>query len=132
MTVIDLLSQGPRLLLPGIVAPEPGLETYWVRPGGVTGLLLAAGDELTVVDRFGRQLAELTVINQDGSATGAALGVSHDSPATILRDLGARSGSVGPVLADLIAKELLPDQLRAVRLFGDWSPAGTRQSFVAA
>ncbi len=65
MTTVDLPAQtpAPRLLLPGIVAPEPGLETYWVRPGGVTGLRLGAGDELTVVDRFGRQSAELTVID---------------------------------------------------------------------
>lgn len=25
-----------RLRLPGLIPREPGLETYWVRPGGVT------------------------------------------------------------------------------------------------
>jgi aminomethyltransferase len=134
LTIVDTSSQTPvpRLLLPGIVSPEPGLETYWVRPGGVTGLRLCAGDELTVVDRFGRQAAELTVINEDGSATGAALGVSHDAPATTLRALGAAAKAADPVLNDLVTKELVPEQLRAVQLFGDWSPAGTRQAFLAS
>ncbi len=129
--MVEMVSQGPRLLLPGIVSPEAGLETYWVRPGGVTGLRILAGDELTVVDRFGRQTAELTVVNRDGSATGAALNVSHDAPATTLRNLGAHGGGMDPVLADVLAHGLVPDQLRAVQLFGSWSPAGTRQVFLA-
>lgn len=132
--MVELLSESvaPRLLLPGIVPPEPGLETYWVRAGGVTGLRLFAGDELTVVDRFGRQSAELTVINQDGSSTGAPLGISHDAPATTLRALGRDAGAADPVVADLLGKELVPEQLGAVQLFGEWSPAGTRQGFTAS
>ena len=125
-------AMNPRLLLPGIVPAEPGLETYWVRPGGVTGLRLFAGDKLTVVDRFGRQSAELTIVNQAGSSTGAALGVSHDGPASTLRRLGAGAGAASPVIADLLAQGLLPDGLQAVQLFGEWSPAGTRQTFTAS
>lgn len=119
----------PRLLTPGVVPAEPGLETYWVRPGGVTGLRLFAGDELTVVDRFGRQSAELTIVSQDGTSTGAALGVSHDGPASTLQRLGAGAFTTSPVIADLLAQGLSPDTLRAVQLFGEWSPAGSRQTF---
>ena len=118
-----------RPLLSGLVAPEPGLETYWVRPGGVTGLRLLAGDELTVVDRFGRQRAELTVIAHDGSADGAALGVVLDAPASTLRSLALSADVVEPVLADLLARGVSPDALRAVELFGEWSAPGSRQSF---
>jgi aminomethyltransferase len=118
-----------RLLLPGLVAPEPGLETYWVRPGGVTAVRLLAGDELTVVDRFGRQSAELAVVARNGSADGAALGVALDAPATTVRALAATEDVREPVLADLLAQGIDPALLRAVRLFGEWSPAGTRQSF---
>lgn len=134
MSTTEMLSTAatPRLLLPGIVSPEAGLETYWVRPGGITGLRLFTGDSLTVVDRFGRQAAELTVINQDGSATGGALGISHDAPATTLRALGQRAGVSDPVLADLLDKAQIPENLTAVQLFGEWSPAGTRQGFVAS
>ncbi len=121
-----------RPLLSGLVAPDPGLETYWVRPGGVTALRLLAGDELTVVDRFGRQRAELTVIAPDGSADGAPLGVVLDAPASTLETLSLSEGVVEPVLADLLAAGVSPDALRAVELFGEWSPAGTRQSFSVA
>lgn len=132
--MVEVLTEAttPRLLIPGVVPPEPGLETYWVRPGGVTGLRLFAGDEFTVVDRFGRQSAELTIVNQDGSSTGAALGVSHDGPASTLRRLGAGAGAASPVIADLLAQGLLPDGLQAVQLFGEWSPAGTRQTFTVS
>lgn len=41
----------PRLRLPGLIPFEPGRETYWVRPGGVTAVKLDPGDRLTVVDR---------------------------------------------------------------------------------
>ncbi len=63
---------GPRLLLPGLVPREPGLETYWVRPGGVTAVRLDGGDELTVVDRPGRQMAELTVLGPGRALPGTA------------------------------------------------------------
>jgi len=118
-------------MLPGLITPEPGLETFWVRPGGVTGVRLWPGDELTVVDRRGRQCAELTVLGPVGSADGAALGVVLDAPATTLRLLVARPEPdlTDPVLSDLLARGLAPESLRAARLFGDWSPAGTRETF---
>jgi len=126
-------SSAPRLLLPGL-APEPGLETYWVRSGGVTGVRLEAGDELTVVDRHGRQAAELTVLLPDGSSDGVALGVELGAPATTVRALAARvtaSGIPDRVVAELRARGAAPDVLQAARLFGDWSPAGARESFSA-
>ncbi len=121
--------RGP--LLPGLVLPSVGLETYWVRPGGVTGVRLLAGDEMTVVDRFGRQAAEVTVVGEDDSGHGAALGVVLDAPATTLRSLAALGNVSEPLLADLLAQGLRPDQIRAVQLFGEWSPAGARESFSA-
>jgi aminomethyltransferase len=121
----------PRLLLPGLVAPEPGLETYWVRPGGVTGVRLLPGDQLTVVDRFGRQSAEVTVVGRNGHVDGAALGVVLDAPATTLQRLAATGDVSEPLLADLVAQGVQPDRLRAVELFGEWSSAGARQTFSA-
>ncbi len=121
-----------RLLLPGRVATEPGLETYWVRPGGVTGVRLCPGDELTVVDRHGRQHAELSVLGGDGSSDGAVLGVVVDAPATTVRRLGAHPEVADPVLVDLLAHGLAPTELRAALLFGEWSPAGATQRFLAS
>lgn len=122
----------PRLLLPGLIASEPGLETYWVRPGGVTALRVDGGDELTVVDRAGRQTAELTVIAEAGLGDDV-LGVSAEAPATTLRALTAaeRVDAAGEILALLARHGVDPERTNAARLFGDWSAAGARESFIA-
>ncbi|MBA2951576.1 DUF1989 domain-containing protein [Streptomyces himalayensis] len=114
-----------RLLLPGLTPREPGLETYGVRPGGVTGVRLRPGDRIDVVDRHGRQPAELTVLDREGP-TGSALGITLDAPATVLR------GSAAPNVSAVPAEYGIdPERAMAVRLFGGWSPAGARESFTA-
>ncbi|MGH3949635.1 MAG: DUF1989 domain-containing protein, partial [Pseudonocardiaceae bacterium] len=124
---------GPRLLLPGLIPPEPGLETYWVRPGGVTALHLDGGDRLTVIDKSGRQTAELTVLSASGG-NGSAIGVIADAPASTVRSLstfGQVDGRAN-VLAALAAAGVNPEQAVAARLFGEWSPAGASEIFTAA
>jgi aminomethyltransferase len=117
----------PRLLLPGLVPREPGLETYWVRPGGVTAVRLAAGDGIDVVDRQGMQPAELTVLGPE-----RALGVAQDAPATTVRALSLCEGDgARAVLAVLAEHGVDPSAATAARLFGGWSPAGARESFTA-
>ncbi|MQA61384.1 MAG: DUF1989 domain-containing protein [Actinophytocola sp.] len=125
---MTLSPAAPRLLLPGLIAPEPGLETYWVRPGGVTALRVDGGDELTVIDRAGRQSAELTVIAETGSRDDV-LGITADAPATTLRSLTATG--TGEILALLAAKDVDPERVNAARLFGEWSPSGARETFTA-
>jgi aminomethyltransferase len=44
----------------GLVAPDPALETYRVQPGGTTEVKLAADDRITIVDRHGGQVAEMS------------------------------------------------------------------------
>jgi aminomethyltransferase len=117
----------PRLLLPGLVPREPGLETYWVRPGGVTAVPLAAGDRIDVVDRQGMQPAELTVLGPE-----RALDVVQDAPATTVRALALCGGDGAlAVLAALAEHRVDPSSATAARLFGEWSPAGARESFTA-
>ncbi len=113
----------PRLLLPGLTPREPGLETYPVRPGGLTGVRLAPGDRITVIDRHGRQPAELTVLDRTG-CTGAALGITLDVPATVLR-----ASTASPVAAEYGVD---PHQALAVQLFGPLSAAGSQEVFTAA
>jgi aminomethyltransferase len=127
---MTLSPTAPRLLLPGLVPTEPGLETYWVRPGGVTALRVSDGDELTVVDRAGRQIAEVTVVAE---SDGAALGITPDAPATVLRELAAagQDNGGGEILALLVAAGVNPAETTAARLFGEWSPAGLRETFTA-
>jgi len=100
----------------------------------VTGVRLSPGDELTVVDRHGRQVAELTVVLPDGSSAGAPLGVLLDAPATTLRRLvadGRVAGAVDQVLWDLLSRGVAVEELQAALLFGEWSPAGSRETFAA-
>ena len=77
MTLAMPTTPTPRLVLPGLLPREPGLETYWVRPGGVTAVRLEGGDRLDVVDRQGRQRAELTVL---GSQRFEAVGQGGQHP----------------------------------------------------
>ena len=122
----------PRLLLPGLLPREPGLETYWVRAGGVTAVRLDDRDVLDVIDGQGRQPAELTVLAGPGAA---GLGVDADAPATVLRALaGSRDPGpgAGMVLGALAEYGVDPAQAKAARLFGEWSPAGARESFTAS
>jgi aminomethyltransferase len=124
---MTLSPPSPRLLLPGLVPREPGLETYWVRPGGVTAVRLAAGDRIDVVDRQGMQPAELTVLGPK-----SALGVAQDAPATTVRALALGDGDgARAVLAVLAEHGVDPSAATAARLFGGRSPAGARESFTA-
>jgi aminomethyltransferase len=131
---MTLAVASPRLLLPGLLPREPGLETYRVRPGGVTAVRLGGGDRLEVIDPDGRQPAELTVLDERG-IDGAALGVRMDAPATVLRGLTGRRGvpgdGAGAVSAALEERGVDPSSATAARLFGNWSPAGAREQFTA-
>ena len=133
------LTTGPRLLAPGWIPREPGLETYWVRPGGVTCLRVDQGDEVSVVDVEGRQRAEVTTVavhpgDQEGAA---ALGLRQDLPATTVAALarryreGRRGDGIGQVVDALAERGIDPDDARAAHLFGAWSPAGSRETFTA-
>jgi aminomethyltransferase len=147
---VTVSTERPRLVLPGLLPADPRLERYRVQPGAVTAIELDPGDELTVIDAEGRQRGELTVLT-DGREGFGALGTAPDTAATVLRAL-ARPGAARPpgapglpgpdggrlseaeaaaVIGPLTARGLDPEQARAVALFGEWSPAGTRAEFAA-
>ncbi len=115
---------------PYLLSEDPFLETYLVRPGGATVLGLAADERMTVIDTDGGQLAEVTVLDERGGDDAAAVGARADAPATIVRDaLRARDGSL--LWRELAARGLDPTEANAVRLFGEWSPPGSAQTFRA-
>lgn len=122
----------PRLVEPGLLPPDPGLERFWVRPGGATALVVEGDDEITVIDRQGGQRGELTVLTPEGREDLAAVGVSPDGPATVLRALTRGLDEKGQqMLGELAARGLRPDDAQAAQLFGEWSPPGERTSFRA-
>src|SRR5882757_375530 len=120
---MTLAADRPRLLLPGLLPREPGLETYRVRPGGLTAVPLSAGDRLTVIDPQGRQAAELTLLPADA-------GPGQPAPATVLRALAA-TGTADPALELLATYGMNPTEATAAQLFGEWSPAGASETVTA-
>ncbi len=119
-------AERPRLILPGLIPADPGLERYRVHPGAVTAVELDAGDEIIVIDAEGRQRGELTVLAR-GAEDYRALGTSADGAATVLRALAGSPEVIG----ELSERGLDPAVARAVALFGEWSPAGASACFAA-
>jgi aminomethyltransferase len=120
----------PALITPGLRPPDPGVQTWWVRPGGATVVEMRPGDRLTVRDPHGGQPAEVTVLDREGGEDAAALGARADAPATVLRAALASDGAV-TFIAELHRRGLKPDAARAVALFGRDTPAGASQAFTA-
>ena len=120
----------PPLALPGLRPADRSLETHWVRPAAATAIRLEPGDELTVINHDGGQVAELTVLDREGGEDAAALGTRADADATVLRDLLAAGASEG-FLATLHAQGLVPAEASALRLFDASTPRGEAEAFVA-
>ncbi len=128
-----VVGSGPsKLLVGGFRAADPSFEQYWVRPGAATVIAIAPEDRFTVIDVDGGQVAELTVLSPDGTDAAGAIGVRADAPATVLRALVSSTvGGAQEVVQDLAGRGLDPTRAMASRLFGEWSPPGSEQSFRA-
>jgi aminomethyltransferase len=117
-------------LIRGLLPEDPFLETYLVRPGGATVFALGPDERMTVVDTRGSQAAEVTVLGEDGRDDAAALEAKADTPATVVRAaLAERNGSL--LAHELGSRGLDPAEAVAIRLFGEWSPPGSAQTFRA-
>lgn len=109
---------------------SPDLERFRVAPGSVTAVKLFGGDRLEIVDPYGRQPAELTVLSAD---PGALNDVAPDAPATVLRSLVGgpdENGYAASRILTLLSGHRVPQrEAMATRLFDDSSPAGARVGF---
>jgi aminomethyltransferase len=124
-------TNGADLLIGGMRPADPSLEQYWVRPGGATVLALAPDDRFTVIDAEGAQPAELTVLTPEGDEAPDAVGTTADAPASVLRALvTSATDGAAEIVHDLASRGLNPSGAMATVLFGDWSAAGSSQSFV--
>ncbi|MDQ6819744.1 MAG: aminomethyltransferase family protein [Actinomycetota bacterium] len=119
------LSPAPLLLPSGLLARDPALETYLVKPGAATLLAISGDDRLRIVDRHGGQVAELTALGPGGCDDASALGLSSDGPATVLQS--AANG----LTAELRARGVNPGEARCAHLFGSDSPPGSDVSLTA-
>ena len=123
--------RGP-VLVPGLPLLPPNVERHVVPGGGTRTVTLDAGDELTVVDREGRQPCELVVFDADGRCDPAFIGASGAVAAVGMQDiLQDSTPSARRAVAALSARGLDVGRAVAVRLFGDESRAGETASFVA-
>jgi aminomethyltransferase len=125
-----ILSPAVPLLPGGLLPRDPALETYVVRPSGVTVVTVSGDDQVRIVDRFGGQAAELTVLDGEGRERAEAIGMRADVPATGLQEL-LRAGA-DEFLGQLHLFGLDPNDARAARLFGSDSTPGSESSFTAA
>ena len=123
--------RGP-VLVPGLPVLPPNVERHPIPGGGTRTLTLDAGDELTVVDREGRQPCELVVFDVGGRADPALIGATGaGAPLGIRAILDRPIPSAKRVRDALGARGLDLGRAAAVRLFGDESRAGATASFVA-
>jgi aminomethyltransferase len=111
----------------GLLPEDPYVETYLVRPGGATVVTLQPDERITVIDPHGGQVAEVTVLSPEGRDDTAAFGATADAPASVLRDL-VRGGD--GFLRALDLPRLDPERAMALRLFEEWSPPGSSESFL--
>jgi aminomethyltransferase len=117
------------VLLDGLLTRDPALETFPVRAGGVTVIELTGDDRVEIVDLYGGQVAEVTVL-------GAPVGLPQDASATAIRGLaGSRLEGKAPIDAQVLqsripaalaAHGIDPHGARCARLFGpDSSPSNS-------
>jgi aminomethyltransferase len=100
--------------------PDPSWELYRVRAGGATVVRVHGDDRITVRDPAGGQAAELTALAQEGREDPGALGIAHDSAATVLPDADALIGELGA-----------RSDAGCLRLFGPDSAPGASQTLLA-
>ena len=121
-----------------ILTPEPfgvraGLERFEVPGGGAWLIALAAGDRVTVVNLEGGQRAELVAADDQGRVDPGILGASGNSDASGLKALltdGTAPGMAGLRLG-IERRGINLSGARAVACFGEASPAGDAQTFIA-
>jgi aminomethyltransferase len=116
------------VLVDGLLAPDPGLETYRVAPAGAAVVSVAGDDRIRIVDRHGGQVAELTALSAQGNEDLGSVGLRADAPASVLRGLVGKGDGF---LAQLQARGLNPHDADAARLFGPESAPGSEISLRA-
>ena len=130
--VAPLPARRGSVLLPGLPVLPPNVERHVVPGGGTRTLSLDAGDELTLIDREGRQPCELVVFDASGHSDPGLIGATATGrPLGIQAILRSPEPSAKRVVDGLASRGLDIGRAAAVRCFGDESRAGESASFVA-
>ncbi len=124
-------TRGP-IRIPGLPVLPLNVERYPIPGGGSRTLALDSGDELTVIDREGRQPCELVVFDAAGRSDPAIIGArGSGNPLGIQAILARETPSAKRVRDILTTRGFDLGRAVAVRLFGDDSRAGESASFVS-
>ena len=123
--------RGP-VLVPGLPVLPANVERHPVPGGGTRTVTLDPGDEVTVIDREGRQPCELVVFDAAGRSDPALIGASGTgAPSGTQAILDSDDPCALRVRAALSARGCDFGRACAVRLFGGESRAGESASFTA-
>lgn len=133
----------PTLIRPGPPRPSrprrpegfgggPANERFVVPGAGAAAIDIAAGDRIEITSDEGGQPAEVLAAHPDGRIDLGLLGVSTDASADGLRALlSDGTPSLARLRAQLARRGIGLATARALRLFGEASPAGDRFEAVA-
>ncbi|MGI9498432.1 MAG: DUF1989 domain-containing protein [Geminicoccaceae bacterium] len=123
----------PKIIEPGMLALDPGVERYQVKGGGAIVVALEPGDRLEISDVEGRQQGELIVFSPDGKSDAGALSAKATRvPRGIQAILGRNTEDSMRVRAGLERHGLDLGRVKAVPLFTPYSPAGESADFTAS
>ena len=129
-TAMPLVQARPRAREPGLNVLPPGVERYRVIGGGAVVVPVFAGDKLTVIDKEGRQRAELAAFTADARFEPGMLGAKAAGPAMGINRLLAGDGEDAAVIAAALKRRGLPPQIdRAIALFEHDSVPGESAEF---
>lgn len=121
-----------RILTPRDMQRKSGIERYEVPGGGALLVEIDQGDQITVTNAEGGQVAELLAADPSGAIDPMILGAAGDCAGEGLRALIVAGGpGMGRLRAGLIRRGIDLGRARALRLFGPGTPAATAASFTA-
>ena len=130
--IAPLPARRGSVLVPGLPVLPPNVERHPVPGGGTRTVTLDTGDEVTLIDREGRQPCELVVFDAAGRSDPAIIGATGTgAPSGTQAILDSDVPSALRVRAALSARGCEFGRADAVRLFGGESRAGESASFIA-
>jgi aminomethyltransferase len=129
----EYASERAGIITPGLPLMPPGVESYPIPGGGSRAVSIDKGDEITLLDREGLQVAELVFFTPDGSSDSAMLGAKGVGEAKgLISILSQDNPSAKNVSRALEAAGFDLAKSDAIRIFEDGSQAGESKSLTAA
>ncbi len=121
-----------EIIQPRVFSMPPGTERYVVNGSGAVLIPIEAGDQITVTNTEGGQIAEIVAADGKGKIDAGILGASANAPAAGLRELLTGSDqSLRGMRMGLDARKIDLADAQAVRVFDAQTRAGSEEEFRA-